>query len=69
MRRYRNLNEIDNDLELVKLKMRLEKEKINLDIAQLKRQTQPQALAKGLISEGVKHISIWRLVKRLIRRS
>ncbi len=68
MRKYRNLNEIDNDLRLLKLKVRLEKEKINLDIAQIKKQTEPQMLAKNLISAGIRRISILSLVRRLFRK-
>lgn len=68
MRKYRNLNEIDNDLRLLKLKVRLEKEKINLDIAQLKKQTEPQVLVRSLITAGIRRISILGLIRQLFRK-
>lgn len=68
MKRYRNLSEMDSDLKLLKLKMQLEREKINLDLTLLKRNAAPQALARELAAEGLKRISIIRLIRSLFRK-
>ncbi len=67
MKRYRNLKEIDNDLRIMELKVHLEREKINIGIAELKKQTQPQALLKDFLASSVKHISVFGLLRGLFK--
>lgn len=67
MRQYRNMKEIDDALRLMELRVHLEREKINLGVAQLKRQTEPQALIKNLLASSIKHISILGLLRGLLK--
>lgn len=67
MKRYRNLKDIDNDLKIMELKVHLEREKISLGVAELKRQTQPQALLKDALVSGVKNISVLGILRSLFQ--
>lgn len=68
MRKYKNLEEIEMDLKILKLQARLEREKINLDLIRLKKQTTPQALVKSLLTQKRSGALLFRMVRGLLRR-
>lgn len=65
MNYYKNLKEVNKDLQVQKLKVDIAEEKINLEINKLKDSLKPQAIGKSLFTEIIKFISIKKLFDRI----
>lgn len=65
---YNNIEEIERDIEILKLKTEIQEEKIKLRIQHLKADLAPKTLFQDLLLETTKGISALGIIRRLIRK-
>lgn len=68
MRYYTSIEQLDTDLEILKLRKEIGEEKIKLNFAQLREETAPKNLFKSAIAELSDKISFDTLLQFINRR-
>lgn len=63
---YKNIEQIDRDIEILKLKNQIEEEKIKLRFHQVKEDLNPKTIVSDLISNATKSFSILKILTSFI---
>lgn len=66
MRQYRNFNEIDRDLKLLKLQQDIAKEEISLNVNRTKESIKPKAVAKNIAGSVLKSAMVFKTLNKLL---
>jgi len=65
---YKNIEEIERDIEILKLKNQIEEEKLKLRWFQIKEDLAPKNLFQNFISGASKSISAFQLLNSFLRK-
>lgn len=66
MRQYRNFDEIDRDLKLLKLQQDIAKEEISLNVNRAKESIKPKAIVKNLAGTVLKSAMVFKTLNKLL---
>jgi len=65
---YKSIEEIERDIEILKLKSSIQEEKIKLRMYQTKEDLAPQNLFKDLLAQTSIGISIFKIIRQVLKR-
>lgn len=65
---YKNIAEIERDIEILELKNQIEEEKIKLRFYQIKEDLSPKTLARNFILGATKRFSALKILNHFIRK-
>ncbi len=68
MRHYKSIEQLDTDLEILKLRKEIGEEKIKLHLSQLREETAPRNLLKSALAELSNKISLDTLLQFIDKR-
>lgn len=65
---YKNIEEIERDIEILNLKSQIEEEKMKIRFYQMKEEMAPRNLFANLFADASKGIAIFKIVRSLYQR-
>lgn len=65
---YKNLLEVEKDIQILQLKNEIQEEKIKLRLGQMKQDLSPQNLFQDVFANAAKGITVFKILRNLFKK-